>query len=61
MYILILKFGVFGGLITPVFSILSLNRPDVKVETICLELCCFVCVIRPNQLSCLGSSATLLL
>ena len=53
MYIL----SIFGGLITPVFfSILSLNSPDVKVETLCLELCCFVCVIQPNQLSCLGSS-----
>ena len=23
---------------------------------LCLELCCFVCVIWPSQLSCLGSS-----
>ena len=38
------------------FYILSLSSPDLQVETLCLELCCFVCVIRPSQLSCLGSS-----
>ena len=29
---------------------------DLQVEMLCLELCCFVCVIRPSQLSGLSSS-----
>ena len=36
--------------------ILSLSSPDHQDEMLCLELCCFVCVIWPCQLSCLGSS-----
>ena len=34
--------------------LLSLSSPDLQVETLCLELCYFVCV---SQLSCLSSSA----
>ena len=34
----------------------SLSLPDLQVETLCLELCCFVCVIPPSHLSCLSSS-----
>ena len=29
---------------------------DLQVETLCLELCSFVCVIQPSQLSGLSSS-----
>ena len=29
-------------------TILSLSSPDHQVETLWLELCCFVCVIRPQ-------------
>ena len=27
------------------FYILNLSSPDLQVEILCLELCCFVCVI----------------
>ena len=57
MYVLSFKFGVFGSLITPAFFyILSLSSPDHQVGMLCLEFCCFVCVIQPSQLSCLGGS-----
>ena len=41
---------------THYMNILSLSSPDLQVEMLCLELCCFVWVIWPSQLSWLGSS-----
>ena len=36
-----------------------LSSPDLQVEMLCLELCCFVCVIQPSQQSCLEYIAQL--
>ena len=52
----ILELGIIGGLITPVHSlILSYTLPVYQVRLDWLPLPC-IAVIRPSQLSCLGSS-----
>ena len=48
------RFLMFAGM--PFHVIYSELDLTCQVEMLCLELCYFVCVIRPSQLSCLGGS-----
>ena len=51
-----LESGVIGGLIIPVHSLmLSLSLPVYQVRLDWLPLPC-IALIRPSQMSCLGSS-----